>query len=160
MKVCTRCNEEKESSDFYKHVRTKDGLAAYCIECDKLAKREYYQRNKEKTLSDVAKWQSDNLDKVRGYKRDWKKKNPDLITVYKHRRRSRESAGNFTAEEWLSLCEYYGSICLRCREIKSLSVDHVIPLCDGGLNTIDNIQPLCVDCNCKKGRKHTDYREF
>lgn len=63
-------------------------------------------------------------------------------------------------EEFKELCDAYGNICLRCGEEKPLSVDHVIPLCDGGSNSIDNIQPLCVDCNCIKGRKATDYREL
>lgn len=29
--------------------------------------------------------------------------------------------------------------------------DHVIPTCLGGPDTLDNLQPMCWDCNSKKG---------
>jgi 5-methylcytosine-specific restriction endonuclease McrA len=39
-----------------------------------------------------------------------------------------------------------------------LTRDHVVPLKHGGLNTIENIQPLCGSCNSRKHLKHIDYR--
>lgn len=32
-KVCTKCNTEKSISDFYKNKNSKDGLSAWCKEC-------------------------------------------------------------------------------------------------------------------------------
>ena len=33
-KICTRCNEPKNSEkDFYRHPTTKDGLFPYCKDC-------------------------------------------------------------------------------------------------------------------------------
>ncbi len=39
-----------------------------------------------------------------------------------------------------------------------LTPDHIIPLSQKGPNTIDNIQPLCLNCNSSKGTKTIDYR--
>lgn len=52
----------------------------------------------------------------------------------------------------------YGNVCVCCGAKGRLTVDHVIPLCLGGSNTIDNIQPLCRSCNPSKGIKIIDYR--
>ena len=66
--------------------------------------------------------------------------------------------GEFTAEEWLALCDWFGNVCLKCGESKPLCADHVTPLSRGGSNTIDNIQPLCRSCNSVKCDKTIDYR--
>jgi len=75
--------------------------------------------------------------------------------------RRRGAIGTFSFQEWEDLKKVYEYMCLCCKrnepEIK-LSVDHVIPISRGGLNTIDNIQPLCHSCNSRKNAKDTDYR--
>jgi 5-methylcytosine-specific restriction endonuclease McrA len=47
---------------------------------------------------------------------------------------------------------------LRCGVVEDLTVDHIVPLALGGSNAIENIQPLCHDCNGIKGCETTDYR--
>lgn len=77
-----------------------------------------------------------------------------------HRRRAamRGSSGRYTPEQWYKLCAYYGHICLCCGEAKPLTPDHIVPLACGGSNAIENIQPLCLDCNRRKTNKTIDYR--
>lgn len=69
-----------------------------------------------------------------------------------------ENAGSFTLNEWDDLCKKYDYRCLRCGEKKPLTKDHIVPIDKFGKNTIDNIQPLCMPCNSKKGTKTIDYR--
>lgn len=41
--------------------------------------------------------------------------------------------------------------CRICGATEHLSVDHVVPLYLGGTNDFENLQTLCLSCNCRKG---------
>lgn len=77
----------------------------------------------------------------------------------KKRARKAGSAGSHTGKDFMLLCLQTGMKCLCCgaRGVK-LSRDHIIPLCKGGSNSIDNIQPLCARCNRIKGVNIINYR--
>lgn len=75
-----------------------------------------------------------------------------------HRANRWGADGTFTDDEWQSILEEYGYRCLACGTSKSITVDHIVPLSQGGSNTIDNIQPLCIKCNMHKGTHLIDYR--
>jgi 5-methylcytosine-specific restriction endonuclease McrA len=68
------------------------------------------------------------------------------------------SGPHFTGEEWLALVEASGGRCLSCGDRGDLTVDHIRPLGRGGSNTIENVQPLCSECNGIKGCEVMDYR--
>lgn len=61
-------------------------------------------------------------------------------------------------ERRVALSAAYGGGCLCCGVGGKLTVDHVVPLSKGGHDGVDNIQPLCLRCNQKKGAQSTDYR--
>lgn len=46
-------------------------------------------------------------------------------------------------------CQYCG----KKPSSKELTIDHVVPRCQGGKTTWDNVAIACVDCNSKKGGK-------
>lgn len=54
--------------------------------------------------------------------------------------------------------ELHGKKCLCCGTDELVTLDHVIPIHHGGLNEIENLQPLCRSCNSKKKTKTIDYR--
>lgn len=125
--------------------------------------RDYYTANKERVAAYKRKWATRARSKecARASYRKWAKANPEKTRAARHLRRARlaNAKGDFTAAEFLALCEHYDNKCLCCGEIKKLTVDHVIPLSKGGDNDIHNIQPLCKSCNSKKHTKSTDYRK-
>lgn len=66
-----------------------------------------------------------------------------------------------TALQWLDLKVLYGYRCLSCGKQEpeiTLTLDHIIPLSQGGASTLANTQPLCLTCNKKKCNNSTDYR--
>ena len=93
---------------------------------------------------------------------DWQRANPEARRIiaarYSHRRRMRvRSLACYTQAEWLTLLLCTGGVCLGCGSSNDISVDHIVPLSKGGSNTIDNIQPLCLDCNKRKGTKSENF---
>lgn len=53
MKVCSICKVPKESSEFNKNRRARDGLQTHCRPCSHERFKAYYAKNKEKQLSVV-----------------------------------------------------------------------------------------------------------
>jgi 5-methylcytosine-specific restriction endonuclease McrA len=104
-----------------------------------------------------------HAEERRQYSLEYYKIHPEKSVAASNRRRARKLAagGAHTEDEWQSLKAFYDYRCLCCGkrepEIR-LTRDHVIPLTEGGTDSIDNIQPLCARCNSKKNKQHIDYR--
>ena len=104
-----------------------------------------------------------HAEERRKYSLEYYKRFPEKSVAASNRRRALKYASEttHTEEEWQELKAFYNFKCLRCGaqepDIK-LTRDHVIPLTQGGSDSIDNIQPLCARCNSKKNNKHIDYR--
>ena len=78
MKVCKKCNIEKELDEFNKHKGSKDGYRGDCKSCRKkylqenkdiikIKKSIWYENNKESILENKKKYREDNKDKVKKY---------------------------------------------------------------------------------------------
>jgi len=71
------------------------------------------------------------------------------------------TVGSHTNGEWELLKKQYGYTCPSCgigEPETKLTEDHIIPLSKGGSDYIENIQPLCKMCNCKKYNKVIAFR--
>ena len=60
--------------------------------------------------------------------------------------------------QWQMLCDHYQNRCAACNREAWLTRDHIKPLSQGGSDTIENIQPLCYDCNAAKADREIDFR--
>lgn len=73
-------------------------------------------------------------------------------------------SGNFTKEEWENLKKEQNYKCKICDEVKTLTIDHIIPISKWNAwkkenrvnyecNDLQNIQGLCKSCNSRKSNK-------
>lgn len=123
--------------------------------------KQYRTKNKEVVLTRTKKWIASNIKKYKEAQRSWVNNHKDKLVQYKQNRRFRimGNGGKYSTDEWISLCKKFGNKCICCGKSNViLTVDHIIPLVKGGMNTIDNLQPLCKSCNSKKGTKIIDFR--
>jgi hypothetical protein len=105
MKICTKCKEEKEYSEFYKNKKAKDGYRIYCKSCEK----KYVEDNKEVILKRLKLWREENIELQKEYRdinkvrisevkkvyrsnpeniekqKEWRKNNPDKIAKYREK---------------------------------------------------------------------------
>lgn len=127
----------------------------------RLDSRAKYQRNRESSISGGLRWRQRNAEHVKAYRKRYRQENRHKIRTFAAKRRaiSRNAGGEMSASQWAALQAQYEYRCLCCgMQDVNLTIDHVVPLSKGGTNLIDNIQPLCKSCNCRKGKKIIDYR--
>jgi 5-methylcytosine-specific restriction endonuclease McrA len=176
MKTCPRCGKYKPLSEFHKNKSRKDGVNGWCKLCMSEKLKARYQEKHDHILEQARLYRINNPEKrkliCKNYRqshREERRKNEYRLyhtnpkkyllrkLVVRHRKRVSENDG-FTATEWEALCKKSDYRCVACKQKKPLTVDHVIPISQGGSNQIENIQPLCVVCNSKKYNKTIDYR--
>jgi len=90
-------------------------------------------------------------------------KDDPLSNSEKRSKRLKEARdkGTHTVLEWELMKQFFGYECVRCGGESNLLhqvKDHIIPLYQGGSDSIKNIQPLCALCNCQKGPEDIDWR--
>lgn len=177
LKICTKCGIEKETSEFYKEKRKKDGLYSSCKECEKeyrhlphvkAFKRKYNQSPKMKAWSAEYRKRPENIKRrhlwERGEKRKAYNASPEVIERKRKYRREHpeiynKNDGNVSKKIFEKIKENFKWRCPECDECEPffgqywiwLVQDHIIPKSKGGAkNRKENIQPLCWDCNSKK----------
>lgn len=88
-----------------------------------------------------------------GQRKNWSKR--------RKREKLAKSKGDHSIEEWERMKSFFDNTCANCfgeKGLKFVEKDHIIPLYQGGSNSIKNIQPLCAKCNCGKGSDTSDLR--
>lgn len=177
MKLCKTCKKEKTGSH-----------ASYCKSCNSSRVVEWKRKNREKyneysknlarkkSLEDYKEyresrnksnrlWVEKNKEKVKNYKDNWRKKNPEKFREYDRKRRAEKLKNGFekyTEQQVISLYGIKCHICVKPIDMSanravgsigwenSLHVDHLVPISKGGADTLANVRPSHAMCNLKK----------
>lgn len=125
----------------------------------------YRKKNLQKIREKERNYKNNNLEKIRDRNRAYRKANPEIGRKHSRIRRARKFNSfhePYTEEEVLAR---YGTNCHICgRQIdllasriigkpgweNGLHIEHVIELCLGGPDTIDNTKPAHALCNLRK----------
>jgi hypothetical protein len=77
-KICTKCKQEKELSEFSKHILHKDSLSYSCKVCQKNYSKKYRKCHKKQ----IKLWCENNREKLKRACKRWRKENKDKIQKY------------------------------------------------------------------------------
>ena len=138
-------NKQEWSKQYY--LKNKKRINAYSLN--------WQRKNKDKAKTIRRKWRIKNTEANRRNANNWAKKNKEyvLYNASNQKYKRKGAKGNHSIKEWRELKEKLNYTCQRCGrkepEIK-LTKDHIIPISKGGTNYINNLQPLCMRCNCSK----------
>ena len=178
-KTCSLCKQWKPFSEFYKKSDRENHWLSQCKVCHlrrgtERLKIESPQRRAKRLagLLRVQKrlggaWLRKKLETDPDYTKrailKSRRKHAVRVRVYNLNRHAlkKKAEGFFTVADWESIKRHQGYQCLCCRRVEPvirLTIDHVIPMNDGGPNWPSNLQGLCQSCNSRKHTKHTDYR--
>lgn len=171
MKWCSKCQQTKQLSEFYKNRARPDGVTTYCKVCqnklqsNNLEKfREYnrksYYKNQLARLGTCREHYAATIEEQHIRSKNYYSRKPYVAKKNCEIRRARIAGvgGTIENDDWEALKLKFNGLCACCGKRKKLTKDHVIPISKGGVNDISNIQPLCLSCNDSKGTKIIDYR--
>lgn len=82
----------------------------------------------------------------------WRAERNRLRSNNKSRRNRKKSVGRIFVRSWIDVLSQHNWSCAHCgiRGRNKLTLDHIVPLNQGGNNIKENIQPLCVPCHERK----------
>ena len=134
-KTCTKCNIEKELTEFHKRKTSKVGYKPQCKSCRKEEMATRYKSNKEHILEKVRKWKANNREKHLQYNREY-----NLLKKY-----------NLTMDDYNKILDSQKGCCAICGTQK-LGYGHS-RLCVDHCHTTGKIRGLlCNACNIALGK--------
>lgn len=127
----------------------------------KINRKAYNRNNPEKVKAQKKKYFNDNRDRLLSLLKKWNKENPDKKAGREQRRRARKINATVEYFTQLEIYERDKWVCQLCKKkvdkkLKypdhfSPSLDHIIPLSNGGDHSKANTQLTHLICNIRTG---------
>ena len=129
--------------------------------------REWRKNHPEEYKAQVQKYRQKNRKKINAYKLARAKAHPEsrsrTLSQYGAKRKARIGVNveNVTREEVLARSGNKCYLCQKPLTLKTLCVEHDIPLSRGGAHDYENVHASCRRCNTRKSTKTAaEYREL
>lgn len=174
-KPCKKCGQVKTLSEFHRNSNISDGHKNSCKKCES----DYYklyraakprvltedhkqkQRNRLKKLRQTpewkakkAEWYQNNKAKVREQTKQYRAKRPGLNAAYVRKYEAKRRGNGIYEITHKEIIRLRQSPCFYCGSIQEkITLDHVIPIKQGGRHSIGNIVAACQSCNSSKQDK-------
>ena len=158
MKKCTHCGEWKDEGKFNKQKAGKDGLRAYCRECQKNMAKEY--RESENGRKKRLAWKKTNKGKEcekryrQGEAYRKRKETEYASEEYKEAKRKKIDRERFSGMRQAVLARD-GYKCVLCGSTEQLQIHHKDHIgrnhsADERNDTMENLVTLCASCHIKQ----------
>jgi len=156
VKICTHCGELKDSLQFYKDARRRDGLRHWCKSCiseDGKTREHKYRdtrdRYREKSKTVAAGKKREKYKESREYilarNKEWRKSLSGRLASYKRAATKRNIGFYLTEKEFVG---FWQKPCYYCNSgIETIGIDRIDS--NGGY-TLENSVPCCTTCNKMK----------
>jgi 5-methylcytosine-specific restriction endonuclease McrA len=169
-KQCLTCQILKLLRDFPLSSSNKDGRMAHCKTCHAnhvkslratnpryvITAHEYYLAHKAAFQQRAARYHDQNLEKIRARRKRYLKTHREQVRANVQKRRARLKAAPFIEPINLKVLaerdNWTCHICKRKVTRKNWSVDHLIPLADGGPTSYLHVALAHKRCNSIRGR--------
>ena len=175
-KKCSKCNIEKDLSEFNSRKGIKDGKRPECKACGKEVRKLYYGRPEIKTKQKtyICEYNKNNSDKVKSRRNIWFRKKTETDILFRLKRNLRNRVYKFIGKSSIKTKDIVG---IESQQLKKYienqfndgmcwenygewQIDHIIPLSSAmteeeiyKLSHYTNLQPLWKIDNIKKSNK-------
>lgn len=170
-RTCTTCkNTYPETFEYFprrKRSSNKDWeVRAVCKPCWREANREYARNNRDKARARYQRYYYANINKEHIRKQKYKKDNPEQARKDSRKRRALIKGNDYQPYTEQEVLDKYGINCYLCgyeidlnapRNCRGnnweagLHIEHLIAICNGGPDNINNVRPSHAICNLTKG---------
>jgi 5-methylcytosine-specific restriction endonuclease McrA len=158
LSTCRRCKQRFPRDQFF--VCTKNNKI--CLACHNSKQIFTPEEKRQKRLTVRRKAQRTyrlkHAETEKQSQKEWRDNNPDKMREYRHRRKTMKHNPQFVERVYIKILrerdkELCG-ICLRSVSTKQESIDHVVPLSEGGEHSYRNCVLAHKTCNSRKGNRH------
>lgn len=158
-KTCRTCGETAPACGFYAgRGSCKDCVRARVrahrdANLDAAREREREAARRKDHRAARRRWIEAHPEQAAAARRRWKAENPEKLAQYEAERRARKAGSSVTRTSYAAVREAH-TACYLCGEPlagRVVHVDHVVPLAAGGAHELDNLRPVHMPCNLRKG---------